>query len=120
MKRILIVEDDGDMIELFSIVFRNSGYDVTISNRALEVADIIVLKPNLILLDVTLKGSPMSGAAICRELKSNLATQDIPVILISGEPNLAKMAKLCNANTYLAKPLNMLKLQIMVNKYLIK
>ncbi|MCF2494124.1 response regulator [Dyadobacter chenhuakuii] len=118
MRRILIVEDDGDMLELLRIVFRDSGYDVTFSNRALEIDDIMVLRPNLILLDVTLESSPKSGAAICRELKSDPATHEIPIILISGEPNLAKIAKLCNANAYFAKPLDMLGLQVIVNKFL--
>lgn len=118
MKKILIVEDDDDMLELLSIVFRDSGYDVTFSGRSLEIGTIIALQPDLIILDVRLKGSPVSGSDLCREVKSNPQTKVIPVILASGEYNLAKIAKECNADTFLAKPYDMLGLLLTVDKYL--
>ncbi|MCF0055212.1 response regulator transcription factor [Dyadobacter sp. CY356] len=119
MKRILIVEDDEDMIELLKIVFRNSGYDVVFSNISLENKEIQELCPDLALLDVRLKGSPKSGADICRELKENTDTTGIPTILVSAELNIAEIAKQCNANTYLAKPYNMLSLLLTVERYLL-
>lgn len=118
MKKILIVEDDNDMLELLSIVFRDSGYNVTFSDKALEISTIIGLRPDLIILDIRLKGSPVSGSDLCRELKSNPDTKIIPVILASGEYNLAKIAKECNADMFLAKPYDMLSLLLTVDKYL--
>jgi two-component system response regulator VicR len=118
MRRILIVEDDSDMLELLSIVFRESGYDVTFSAIALDLDDIRVLRPDLVILDVRLKSPQRSGAHICKELKSSQDTQIIPVILVSGEYNLAELAKECSADMFLAKPYDMRNLLVAVERYL--
>ena len=118
MNRILIVEDDEDMVELLRIVFRDSGYDVTFSSKALDVDDIIVLRVELIVLDVRLKGSSKSGADLCKELKSNPDTKEIPIILASGEYNLAEIAKECNADLFLAKPYDMISLLLTIDRFL--
>ena len=118
MKRILIVEDDLDMLELLRIVFRDSGYDMVFSSIAPENDDIKVMQPDLILLDVRLKGASKSGANICAELKASPDTKIFPVILISGEYNLAEIARECKADMFLAKPYKMLSLLLTVNKYL--
>ena len=119
MNKILIVEDDADMIELLRIVFRSSGYDVTFSSMAPDVDHIIELRAELIVLDVRLKGSPISGADLCKRLKSNPNTKQIPVILASAEYNLAEIAKDCNADLFLAKPYDMLSLLLSINRFLL-
>jgi two-component system response regulator VicR len=118
MKRLLIVEDDNDILELLKIVFRSSAYDVVFSSIALEIDAIKNLRPDLILLDVRLKGSVKSGADICRELKASPDTQMLPVILLSAEYNLAEIARESNADMYLAKPYDMLSLLLKIEKYL--
>jgi DNA-binding response OmpR family regulator len=118
MRKILIVEDDNDMLELLKIVFRGSAYDVVFSSIVLENDAIKTVRPDLILLDVRLKGSAKSGADICRELKASPDTQMFPVILVSGEYNLAQIARESNADMYLAKPYDMLSLLLKIEKYL--
>ncbi|TDE17281.1 response regulator [Dyadobacter psychrotolerans] len=117
-KKLLIIEDDSDIIELLKIVFRDSGHDVIFSQFDLGDDYIHVLHPDLILLDVRLKGSSRSGSQICTELKSNPETARLPVILCSGEYNIADIARSCNADTYLAKPYNIINLLFQVNKFL--
>ena len=118
MKKILIIEDDDDILELLKIVFRDSGYDVIFSKNELEIDYIHLLHPDLILLDVRLKGSTRSGVEICRELKANPVTKMLPVILCSGEHNLPELARASDADMYLSKPYNTLTLLSHVNKYL--
>ena len=117
-KKLLVIEDDPDLLELLKIVFRDSGYDVIFSHAELETDYIHVLHPDLILLDVRLKESSRSGSQICRELKSDPKTEKVPVILCSGEYNLPDIAKNCNADMYLAKPYDTIDLLFQVNKYL--
>ena len=56
-KRILIIEDDIDILELLVYLFENEGYQVSSFNRAPEAEEIIHLLPDVILLDVNLAGS---------------------------------------------------------------
>jgi DNA-binding response OmpR family regulator len=117
-KKLLVIEDDPDILELLKIVFRDTGYDVIFSDTELGTDYIRVLHPDLILLDVRLKGSPRSGIQICKDLKSDPKTEKLPVILCSGEYNLPDIAKNCNADMYLAKPYDTIDLMFQVNKYL--
>jgi len=117
-KRILIIEDEPDMLELLKIVFRDSGYDVIFSETGLDTDYIQVLHPDLILLDVRLKGSSRSGFDICKDLKTNPETVMVPVILCSGEYNLPEIARECRADMYIPKPYNILSLLFQVNKFL--
>lgn len=117
-KKILVIEDDPDLLELLKIVFRDTGYDVIFSSLELETDYIHILHPDLILLDVRLKGSLRSGSQICQELKSNPKTDKLQVILCSGEYNLPEIARECNADMYLAKPYDTLNLLAQINKHL--
>jgi two-component system response regulator VicR len=117
-KRILIIDDDNDILELLKIVFRDSGHDVIFSPVALDTNYISVFHPDLILLDIRINGSARKGAELCRELKSDPKTEKLPVILCSGEYNLREIARECNADMYLAKPYDMMSLLSQVNRYL--
>ncbi|OJV19782.1 MAG: response regulator [Dyadobacter sp. 50-39] len=117
-KRILIIDDDHDILELLRIAFRDSGHEVIFSRTAPDVNYISVLHPDLILLDVRINGFPRKGAEICKELKADSKTEKLPVILCSGEYNLRKIAAECNADMYLAKPYDMISLLSQVNTYL--
>lgn len=117
-KKILIIEDDPDILELLRIVFRESGHEVIFSPTELDTGHIQILHPDLILLDVRLKGSARSGFDICADLKANPKTKMLPVILCSGEHNLPEIARRCRADMYLIKPYNTLSLLSNVNKFL--
>ena len=118
MKKILIIDDDPDILELLKIIFRDSGHEVVFSQTAMDMAYITVLHPDLILLDVRLTGSSRTGADICKELKTNPLTQKLPVLLCSGEYNLPEIARDCSADMYLVKPYELADLLSEVNKFL--
>ncbi|KAA6439775.1 response regulator [Dyadobacter flavalbus] len=116
-KRILIIEDDQDILELLKIVFRDSGHEAIFSQTALDKDHISVLHPDLILLDVRIKGAA-KGAELCKELKADPKNEKLPIVLCSGEYNLPKIARECNADMYLTKPYDMMVLLFQVNRYL--
>ncbi|SEJ40479.1 Response regulator receiver domain-containing protein [Dyadobacter koreensis] len=118
MKKILVIDDDRDILELLKIVFRDSGHEVIFSETEMGTNDIYVLHPDLILLDVRIKGSSKSGAEICRELKADTKTRNFPVVLCSGEYNLHDIARECEADVYLAKPYNLTSLLTQVNRFI--
>ena len=117
-KRVLVIDDDRDIVELLKIVFRDSGHEVLFSQIALDLQEINVIHPDLVLLDVRIKGFSRTGADICKELKTHPETKELPVILCSGEYNLAEIARQCKANMYLPKPYDIMGLLFQVNKYL--
>lgn len=82
MKTILIVDDTRTQIEIIASTLRQAGYN-TLEAQSSEDAreQMQQQKPDAIVLDVVLPG--MSGFELCRELKQNVQTQNIPIILCS-------------------------------------
>ncbi len=80
---ILIVDDDPDQLRLLVAALRNSAYRVSVAlNGDQGYARAAVLLPDLILLDVRMPGR--NGVTIARLLKTNPATQHIPIIFLSA------------------------------------
>jgi len=103
-KKILILDDDPDILEILSLILEESGYEVrTLSCGDTVFDDIKVFQPDLILMDVMLAG--LDGRTICKNIKENHLTSLVPVILISGTHNLAKSLNLPGGpNDFIAKP----------------
>ena len=118
-KKILILDDDPDILEILSLVLMESGYKV----RALTCGDTVFddikdFQPDLILMDVMLAG--MDGRAICKKIKENHLTYYLPVILISETHDLAKSLALPGApNDFVAKPFDITHLLARVEKQLV-
>ena len=110
-KRILIIDDDNDMLEMLQIIFQDSDYDLVLSNKGMQYDQIQLLHPDLVLLDVRIDGYGMSGDQICSDIKSH--DKALPVFLISGEKDLARIAGQCAADDYLGKPFDV---QVLKNK----
>ncbi len=80
---ILLVDDNQENLRLLSIMLSNSGYKVRKAiNGTLALRAVEVIKPDLILLDVMMPD--MNGYEVCKKLKAQEHTADIPVIFISA------------------------------------
>ncbi len=87
---ILIVDDEPDAREFLHTVLTDSNAMVLVAcdgNEALQVAR--KEKPDLITLDITMPGK--SGSEAFEELRADPAIRDIPVCIISGQPELRKL-----------------------------
>jgi putative two-component system response regulator len=81
--RILVVDDNQDIMGLMQELLATRGYDVVAVPDAIHAeAEILRQPPDLILSDVVMPGK--SGYELCRELKENPATRLIPFVLITG------------------------------------
>jgi putative two-component system response regulator len=81
--RILVVDDNQDIMGLMQELLATRGYDVAAVSDAIQAeAEILRHPPDLILSDVIMPGK--SGYELCRELKENPATRLIPFVLITG------------------------------------
>ena len=117
-KRILVIDDDEDILEILNIVFQEEGYDVVLSNTGEAAKHIQVIHPDLILLDVRIEGSSKRGNEICAELKEHYK-EKMPIILVSAESDLALLANECGADYYFNKPFDIYQVLTQVQKFLI-
>jgi two-component system response regulator VicR len=108
-KRLLIIDDDKDMLEMLNIVFQESDLDVVLSEKGMAADEIEVIHPDLILLDVQIKGYTRTGDEICKEIKARSGLDQVPVFLISSEPDLNLLAIECKADGFFSKPFNVSK-----------
>ena len=107
-ERILIVEDDEDILELLRFNLKKEGYAVesaTSGEKALKAVWDIV--PELILLDIMLPGA--DGLEICRTLKGRPETQNIPIIMLTarGEDADVITGLELGADDYITKPFSL-------------
>ncbi|MEO8110472.1 MAG: response regulator [Ginsengibacter sp.] len=100
MKKILIIDDDKDILEAVSLILENAGFDVATHNTGLNVPEkVLECNPHAILLDVTLPGKP--GTEVYKELSK---TCDTPIIFFSANADKGKVLKECNAYDFISKP----------------
>jgi two-component system response regulator VicR len=109
-KRVLVIDDDEDILEILDLIFRDNGYEIVLSNTGEAAEHIRVIHPDIVLLDVRIVGSAKNGAEICKEIKSQYDTRHLPVILVSAESDLRIIAQECGADAYMAKPFDIFDL----------
>lgn len=104
-KRVLVVDDEPDILEFLQIILEEEGYEVVTSDKAdyLEQLHNGGL-PHLILVDVLLSGK--DGREIVKYLKSQPETKQIPIIMFSAHPSAEGTARQAGADDFLAKPFN--------------
>jgi DNA-binding response OmpR family regulator len=103
-EKILILDDDKDILEILTLILTESGYEIlSLSNGKKIFDEIKDFEPNLILMDVML--GDMDGLAICKAIKEKVQYKDLPVILISATHDMKELLHLQGApNDYLEKP----------------
>ena len=117
MAKVLIVDDDKDILEVVALILNIHGYTVETVSRAEETIDKIKkYKPDIILLDINIAGH--DGRDICKRLRSFKTTKDIPVILFSAIPELEKEHNGCGATDFLSKPFETSDLIQKIEKHL--
>lgn len=82
-KKILIVDDEPDALKMMVARIKASGYEaITAGDEEECLKKAVAEKPDLILLDVLLPG--MGGFGVCKSLKADPKTKDIPVIMVTA------------------------------------
>lgn len=103
--KVLVVDDERDIIELVSYNLEVEGFQVisaTAGEKALELVD--QENPDIIILDLMLPG--IDGLDVCRELKKNDRTSSIPVVMLTakGEESDIVIGLELGADDYITKP----------------
>jgi DNA-binding response OmpR family regulator len=118
-KRILVVDDDENILRLEKTILEQRGFDVTTAGsgtQALELAG--EGRFDLILLDVMMP--ELDGFAVCRKLKEDARLKDIPVIFLTAKGGGDALAEgfESGAVMYINKPFTANKLLTIVNTML--
>ena len=104
-KRILIIDDDIDLLMLLERRLVKEGYKIEAAASLPKEEDVLpAFKPNLVLLDINVNGE--DGRQLCWKLKKENSGRDIKVIIISGYDYSAGRAVLFGADDLLPKPLH--------------
>ena len=116
-KKILVVDDERDILECLTIVLEEEGYSVVpvADGEYLEKLHIGNL-PDLILLDVLLSGK--DGRELVKYLKTQKETRKIPVIMISAHPTARSSALESGADLFLAKPFDLQNLLDIIDNFI--
>jgi CheY-like chemotaxis protein len=81
MKKVLIVDDNDNILKVLKILLENRGFDVATSDRAADVVSLVQwLKPDVVLMDILMGKS--NGFDIYTDLKQNINTRKTPVLLM--------------------------------------
>jgi DNA-binding response OmpR family regulator len=108
MPKILIVEDNRVIVEIVSCVLRRAGYEVSFAYDGVEALQQIEQhKPDLIILDLGLPKLP--GEEVCKEVRRNKKTSDIPIIMVTAKSRDSDkvIGKVLGANHYITKPFDL-------------
>jgi CheY-like chemotaxis protein len=104
-KRILIVDDERDIVKVLMIRLQSSGYEVT---TAFDGAQGVFMahkeKPDLIILDIRMPAG--DGFSVTERLKNSSHTWNIPIIFLTGSPekDAEERAMALGARFYINKP----------------
>lgn len=110
-KNIFVVEDEEDILDLIRHHLAKEGYAVATATNGLEAVKAITRKPpDLVLLDLMLPG--LDGLEVCRQLKRDPKTAEIPVLMVTAkdeESDVVAGLEL-GADDYIVKPFRMKEL----------
>lgn len=117
---VLVVDDNAQNLELLEIYMESipEVRVITAANGLEALEQVARESPDLILLDIMMP--KMSGFEVCKRIKSNPATRDIIVVMVTAlnETGDIERAAECGTDDYLTKPIDKTALQDLVRKLL--
>jgi len=102
-KKILIVDDEADLVNMVKMRLESDGFGVSIASNGREAIEKIDAdKPDLILLDVLMPA--MDGYTAFQELKKKESTRNIPVVVMTAKRGMQELFEAEGAKDYIKKP----------------
>ncbi|HMQ02336.1 MAG TPA: response regulator [Pyrinomonadaceae bacterium] len=118
-KTILVVDDSPTVRKLIAGKLEKCGHEVHCSSDGVEaIEQLESLRPDLVLLDIAMP--KMDGYQVCKLIRSNTATKDVPVVMISGKDGFFDKVRgrMAGTSGYITKPFGPETLMKAVDSYL--
>jgi len=117
-KKILIVDDEEDLLAMMVLRLRSSGYVPLKAASGEEALDILGKnKPDLIILDLLLPN--MQGSEVCKKLKLDPKFKDIPIIVFTASiTRITEKTEAMGADDYILKPFEPSDLIFKIKKFI--
>lgn len=110
---ILVADDSSHTRELVRITLSSQGWRVVETGDPRSVPELVkTARPSVVLLDVTFEGFVHDGFDVCRTLKGDADTRDVPVVMLSAHGKAGDLAegRAAGAAQYLLKPFGPIEL----------
>jgi DNA-binding response OmpR family regulator len=104
-KKIVLAEDDPDIRFILNLALNDAGYEVEALPDGNSIVEEGRESPDLYILDKALP--TIDGLAICKYLKINKKTRDVPIIMISCYHELKRIAKKYGVDDFIEKPFDL-------------
>ncbi len=114
-RRILIVEDEADNLELLNMMLGNMGYNTDLANDGMEALELLEKNlPDLVISDVMMPR--LNGFELCKRIKDDENTRLIPVVLLTGLDSTEDRIHgiKAGADDFISKPFHLEELQARV------
>lgn len=119
MKKILIVEDEKNIVLSLKMFLTNAGFKTeSVANGIDAIRLAQEFLPDLILLDLILPG--MNGYLVCEAIKQNHNTKNIPIVIMSvkNQEEDIRKAYLLGADEYIIKPFTLEQIKPILDRFL--
>ena len=114
-KMILVVDDDAAILDSIKMILELENYIVQTSKEGETIYKMKNDYPDLLLLDIWMSGQ--DGRDVCKYLKQNPLTKNIPIIMVSASRDIMQSAKEAGADDFITKPFEIDELLSKVAKY---
>jgi CheY-like chemotaxis protein len=109
-KKVMIFDDDTDLLEVCSLILTAKNFEVIIKNNCTDIlSDVLVHKPDVILMDNWIPD--IGGVKATRLVKNSEKLRHIPVIFFSANNNVTELAAEAGADYSLQKPFDITDLE---------
>ncbi|MET3113588.1 DNA-binding response OmpR family regulator [Pedobacter sp. CG_S7] len=114
-KRLLIIENDLEMEDIFKEIFSEASDEVFFYEETDNIFKLIELhRPNLIILDYNLNGT--NGGELCKRIKSDKAYSHIPILMLSAFPKFIYRNESVDYDAFLEKPFDVEEFKMIVEE----
>ncbi len=114
MPKVLVVDDDPDLVAICSFVLENEGYEIGVARNGFEAFDKLKKDDvDVVLLDAMMPA--MDGITVCRLIKDTHGKK-VPVVVMSASQIMCERAKQHQADAVLPKPFNIDELVNIINR----
>ncbi|HEX8378756.1 MAG TPA: response regulator [Pedobacter sp.] len=111
-KRILVVEDDTDILFIVQFILKDAGFEIFTSADGENLMEVIGnCRPDLILMDVRLP--KQDGRLLCESIKAQM--KEMPIIVMSAHADYRNTMQQTGADDFISKPFDMEKLVQRIN-----